>query len=210
MARRLRARDVGEGFEIDAGPRPDVHATQPVDASIDDPQGAELPVQVLADGLQDPRCGLLGRLSLGEDRRDRVLCGQASLRHLLGGDVPADSLGPDDAAARIEDPGLHDGDVSPASVGVDVLLDRAQGPARLDDEPVVRSMLVREMRREEVLVGLADDVLEGLAHRRTQQGVGVGEASVQVLAEDTLGGSRSRASKATAGPSLPRRCACLS
>ena len=103
--------------------------------------------------------------------------------------VPEDSLDTDGLAVVSVKRTLHHLDVKLVSLGSDVLFDHVEHLPALDHATIIAAVLLGQLTREEIEIGLAHDVLEAAPHLGAEALVREGEPAVEVLAEDHLGQS---------------------
>ena len=122
-----------------------------------------------------------------EQRAQQVpLMSQRDLGVPLPGDIPKDPLHADAPPSLVADRCLDDVHPRFLPLGRDVFLDRVQRLAALHDAQVVLSVLAREVGREKIKVGFADDLPARLPQFLAETGVGKGEPPGGVLAENIL------------------------
>lgn len=109
------------------------------------------------------------------------------LGELARGDVPEDDLGADDPAFGVPHRGFEHVDVGFTSVAGAVFLDVLEHVASANDLLVVVEIFVREILREQIVVGAPDEFGERPAHAFAVAAVAVGDASANVLSENVDG-----------------------
>ena len=168
-------------------------AAQHVGRLVDDPQRAELPLQRPADGAQDARRGFVLGRRVGEDDADGVLDLAPALRQPALGDIDEAHHGAADAGADAHGRGRElDGQRRAVAAPVEVRLAADLG-ARLTHrhDRTLGDRIGRAVGPAVVDGGMhrPSDELVGLPaeHRRCRP-VGEGAASLEIDAEDALGG----------------------
>ncbi len=125
--------------------------------------------------------GCLGELPIAALRVGKVL-----LRAHLLGDVPEDALHADHLPGGVGDRRLDDVDVDRLTARPMVLLDRVADRAGVRDAAVVGDVLGGKLGREEVEVGLAEQLLQAMADGVAETLVGERETPVAILTEYIL------------------------
>src|SRR5262249_3393289 len=93
----------------------------------------------------------------------------------------------DDPALGVVDRGLNSLDVASLAFLNVVLFDVLEDFPSFDDSKIVVSIFFRQTRRNEIKVGLAQDLLRWFAHRLEETSVAEDEAAIQILSKDAQG-----------------------